>query len=230
MGDDLHMRTQAATNLLVRTCCRTSRRCRGLPRQGSRDFLAGNHLFFLTLAMAAARRSPRGRSRCEGSSMVTTMARNGTTFGIRLAGSDRWFVTASPPVGEALYYSGYGPDDAAPDIGDSAVLELVGLGGPAARRRRRSRRSSAARWPTPPRATEDFRRICVGASSRFTLPTLGFRGTPVGVDVRKVVELGITPKVTTGILRALGGAGRSAPASPRRPSPASARRCSTSPV
>ena len=57
-------------------------------------------------------------------------------------------------------------------------------------------------------ATEDFARICVGRSSRFTLPTVDFAGTPVGVDVRKVVELGIRPKVTTGILHGHDGSGQ----------------------
>ena len=37
---------------------------------------------------------------------------------------------------------------------------------------------------------------------------MGFVGTPVGVDVRKVVELGITPKVTTGILHIDSGIGQ----------------------
>jgi len=61
------------------------------------------------------------------------MARNGTTFGIRLAGTgNRWFVGEAPPVEDALFHSGFGPEDGAPDIGDSAVLELIGLGGAAA--------------------------------------------------------------------------------------------------
>ncbi|MDD7919007.1 DUF1116 domain-containing protein [Actinomycetospora callitridis] len=208
MGDDLHMRTQAATNLLVRTWLPHIAALPEDSRQGFADFLGGNHLFFLTLAMGAARALTAWAGQVTGSSIVTTMSRNGTTFGIRLAGSDRWYVTDSPPVGEALYYSGYGPDDAAPDIGDSAVLELVGLGGPAAGNSPAVAAFLGGSMADAARATEVFRRICVGASSRFTLPALGFSGTPVGVDVRAVVELGITPKVTTGILAAHSGVGQ----------------------
>ncbi len=132
MGDDLHMRTQAATNLLVRTWLPQLAELPDQQRGGMARFLSGNHLFFLTLAMAAAKALTLWAEEVSGSSIITTMSRNGTTFGIKLAGSPEWHITAAPPITDALYYSGYGPEDAAPDIGDSAVLELVGLGGPAA--------------------------------------------------------------------------------------------------
>ena len=208
MGDDLHMRTQAATNLLTRSWLP---QIAGLPdpqRSRFAGYLGGNHLFFLTLAMAAAKSLTLWAGEVTGSTTVTSMARNGTTFGIRIAGSDRWYVTDAPPVGEALYYSGYGPEDGAPDIGDSAVLELVGLGGPAAGNSPAVAAFLGGTMADAAAATEAFRRICVGASSRFTLPALGFTGSPVGVDVRLVVGTGVTPKVNTGILAAHTGAGQ----------------------
>lgn len=208
MGDDLHMRTQATTNLLVRTLLP---RIAELPDAGRVEFagyLSGNHLFFLNLAMAAARSLTLWAEQVPGSSIVTSMVRNGTTFGIRVAGSDTWHITDAPPVGEALYYSGYGPEDAAPDIGDSAVLELVGLGGPAAAGSPAVAAFLGGTMADAAEATEAFREICVAASSRFTLPILGFRGTPLGVDVRRVVESGITPKINTGILHASAGTGQ----------------------
>jgi hypothetical protein len=33
----------------------------------------------------------------------------------------------------------------------------------------------------------------------FTIPALNFRGTPLGIDVRKVMETGILPQINTGI-------------------------------
>lgn len=208
MGDDVHMRTQATTNLLVRTWLP---QLAALPEPGRVElarFLAGNHLFFLTLAMAAARSLTAWAGQVPGSSIVTTMSRNGTDYGVRLAGSDDWFITGSPPVGDALYYSGYGPSDAAPDIGDSALLELVGLGGPAAGGSPAVASFLGGTMAAAAAATDDFARICAGRSSRFTLPPMNFVGTPLGVDVRRVVELGITPKVTTGILHAGSGVGQ----------------------
>lgn len=208
MGDDLHMRTQATTNLLIRHWLP---QLAELPEPGRVElarFLSGNHLFFLTLAMGAARSLTAWAGQVPGSSIVTTMSRNGTTFGIRLAGSDDWYVTDAPPVADALYYSGYGPDDAAPDIGDSAVLELVGLGGPAAGGSPAVAAFLGGSMADGAAATEQFRQICASRSSRFTLPPLGFAGTPLGVDVRQVVELGVTPTVNTGILHASSGAGQ----------------------
>ncbi|HVL85978.1 MAG TPA: DUF1116 domain-containing protein [Pseudonocardia sp.] len=208
MGDDLHMRTQAATNLLTRTWLPHIAALPDALRVPFARFLGGNHLFFLTVAMAAAKSLQLWAEQVPGGSIVTTMARNGTTFGIKLAGSDTWHVCPAPPVGEALYNAGHGPDTAAPDIGDSAVLELTGLGGPAAGNSPAVAAFLGGTMADAAAATEGFRAICAGTSSRFTLPAMGFTGTPLGVDARKVVELGITPKVTTGILHASDGSGQ----------------------
>ena len=208
MGDDLHMRTQATTNLFVRAILPQLVGLEAPRRAELARFLAGNHLFFLNLAMAAAKSLTMWAQQVEGSSVVTTMARNGTTYGIRLPGSDEWFITASPPVGSAMYYSGYGPEQAAPDIGDSAVLELIGLGGSAAAASPAVAAFVGGTMADAIATTEEVDRIAAGRSSRFKLPTLDYRGTPVGIDVRKVVELGITPKVNTGILHASEGTGQ----------------------
>ncbi|MGH3768247.1 MAG: DUF1116 domain-containing protein [Pseudonocardiaceae bacterium] len=208
MGDDLHMRTQAATNLLIRSWLSPLAELPEQQRGAMARFLSGNHLFFLTLAMAAAKALTLWAEQVSGSSIVTTMSRNGTTFGIKLAGSPEWHITDAPPITDALYYSGYGPQDAAPDIGDSAVLELVGLGGPAAAGSPAVAAFLGGSMADARRATEAFEQICAGTSSRFTLPPLDFSGTPVGVDVRRVVELGITPQITTGILHSSSGTGQ----------------------
>lgn len=208
MGDDLHMRTQAATNLLTRTWLPQITVLPEAVRAPFGAYLAGNHLFFLNLAMAAAKSLQLWAEQVQGSSIVTTMSRNGTTFGIKLAGSPDWHVTEAPPVGEALYYSGYGPETSARDIGDSAVLELTGMGGPAAGGSAAVAAFLGGTMADAAAATEAFQAITAGTSSRFTLPPMGFIGTPLGVDVRKVVELSITPKVTTGILHISSGIGQ----------------------
>ena len=143
-----------------------------------------------------------------GSSIVVGMARNGTTFGVRLPGSDEWYLAPSPPVGHALYYSGQGPETSAPDIGDSALLELVGLGGPAAAGSPAVAGFVGGTMADAIRLTTDMDRICTGRSSRFKLALLDFRGTPIAVDVRRVVETGITPRINTGILHVSDGSGQ----------------------
>ncbi|WP_205315644.1 DUF1116 domain-containing protein [Nonomuraea lactucae] len=206
MGDDVHMRVQASTNLLLRSM---------LPEIAALDdavplaaYLSANHLFFLTLAMASAKALTLSAERVPGSSIVTTMARNGTTYGVRLAGDRRWFVADSPPVEAALFHAGYGPGDGAPDIGDSAVLELVGLGGAATAGSPAVAAFLGGSMADAARVTGDMRRICVAESTRFKLPAMDFRGTPLGVDVRKVVETGITPRVNTGVLHVRDGSGQ----------------------
>ena len=114
----------------------------------------------------------------------------------------------SPPIQDALYYPGQGPETSAPDIGDSAVLELVGLGGPAAANSPAVAGFLGGRMADAIAATHSMQRICVGESNRFRLPILDHVGTPVGVDVRQVVELGITPAVNTGIIHVSDGSGQ----------------------
>ena len=124
MGDDGHMRTQASTNLLIRTLLPALAAQDDPRREAVARFLATNHLFFLNVAMAAAKATADWAGAVPGSSIVTGMARNGTAFGIRLAGIDTWFLAPAPPVEKALFHPGYGPADANPD------LRLVATSGP----------------------------------------------------------------------------------------------------
>lgn len=209
MGDDVHMRVQATTNLLLRDLLPHLVRASSARIGEVADFLSTNHLMFLNVAMAAARALTEWAGQVPDSSIVTSMARNGTTYGIRLGGqSKRWFIAPSPPVQEALYYPGQGPDTSAPDIGDSAVLELVGLGGAAAANSPAVAGFLGGRMADALAVTEDMRRICSGVSSRLRLPVLDNVGTPLGVDVRLVVETSITPAVNTGIVHVSDGSGQ----------------------
>ena len=209
MGDDVHLRVQATTNLLLRDLFPHFVRSTHPDAVEVADFLSANHLMFLNVAMAAAKSLVMWAGDVPNSSVVTTMARNGATYGIRLPGQDdRWFITDSPPVQDALYYPGQGPETSAPDIGDSAVLELVGLGGPAAANSPAVAGFLGGHMSDAIAATRNMQKICAGESSRFRLPILDHVGTPVGVDVRKVVELGITPAVNTGIVHASDGSGQ----------------------
>ena len=208
MGDDVHIRTQASTNLFIRNLLPHLMNLADPRRIDLATWLASNHLFFLTAAMGAACAVTGSAMSVTGSSIVTTMSRNGTDFGIRVAGSDTWYLCPAPPIGQALYYAGQGPETAAKDMGDSAVLELVGLGGPAAGGSPSVAAFVGGTMNDALATTEEMDLICAGRSSRFKIPMLDFRGTPVGVDIRKVVELGITPKVTTGILHVSDGSGQ----------------------
>ncbi|MCY4664185.1 MAG: DUF1116 domain-containing protein, partial [Acidimicrobiaceae bacterium] len=209
MGDDVHMRVQATTNLLLRDLLPRLVRSSSARIGEVADFLSTNHLMFLNIAMAGARALTEWAGQVPGSSIVTSMARNGTTYGVRLAGcSERWHIAPSPPVQDALYYPGQGPDTSAPDIGDSAVLELVGLGGAAAANSPAVAGFLGGRMADAAAVTAAMRRICAGTSTRLRLPVLDNAGTPLGVDVRRVVENSITPAVNTGIVHISDGSGQ----------------------
>jgi hypothetical protein len=175
MGDELHMRSQATGNLLIRELAPSLAVVGG--EQAAR-FIAGNHHFFLNLTMAASKCASLA-SATPGSSIVSLMSRNGTDVGIQLAGMPgRWFVAPAADVGEALLREGNEPEDAAKDIGDSAVIECIGLGG-----------------------------MAVAAAPAVAAEERGV-ATPVGIDARMVVDLGITPQITTGVLHASAGSGQ----------------------
>ncbi len=206
MGDELHMRSQAATNLLWR------RLLPAFAAEGGEEVaaaLTANHLFFLNLAMAAAKCASMAAAGTEGSTVATLMARNGTDMALQLAGlPDRWFTAPAAPVQDALLREGFAPEDAALDIGDSAVLECVGLGGMAVAAAPAVAAFFGGGAADAAARSRLMGEICAGRSARFTLPALDHAGSPVGIDARLVVELGIAPQITTGVLHAARDAGQ----------------------
>jgi hypothetical protein len=173
------------------------------------QFLGDNALSVLNPVMAACKAMTDAAHGIEGSTIVTTMARNGTDFGIRVSGlgEKQWFTApAEIPIG--LFFSGFTQDDANPDIGDSAITETAGIGGFAM--------ATAPAIVTfvggTPRdainATLEMYEIAFAESRFFTMPALDFRGTPTGIDLRKVVELGIAPRINTGIAHKNAGVGQ----------------------
>ena len=206
MGDELHMRSQATTNLLWR------RLLPAFAAEGGEDVaaaLTANHLFFLNLVMAAAKCASLAAAGATGSTLVTLMSRNGTDMGLQLAGlPGRWFTAPAAPVQDALLREGFAPDDAALDIGDSAVLECIGLGGMAVAAAPAVAAFFGGGAADAAARSRLMGEICAGRSARFTLPALDHAGSPVGIDARLVVELGVAPQITTGVLHATQGAGQ----------------------
>lgn len=210
MGDEVHNRNAAATGLLIKRLLPALLECElPLPQiQRCVAFITGNDHFFLNLSMAACKSMMDAAANVPFSSMVTVMARNGVNFGIRLSGTgDIWFQAPANPV-EGLFFPGYGVDDAAADLGDSAITETAGVGGFAMA-------SSPAIVKfvggTPEDATHNSRRmqkITLGSNPAFTLPALNFSPTAAGIDARKVADRGILPVINTGIAHRLAGIGQ----------------------
>jgi hypothetical protein len=211
MGDEMHQRNTAASSLLARALFPHLARTAADPAALARlaEFSAGNDQFFLNLAMAAGKASTDPCLGVPGSTLVVTMARNGTDFGIRVAGlPDRWF-TAPVEMPQGLYFPGFGPEDANPDMGDSAIVETIGLGAFAmAASPAVVRFVGAGGFQDALRISAEMAEICLGEHPHFRVPTLDERGTPVGIDIRRVVETGIAPLINTGIAGKIPGTGQ----------------------
>jgi hypothetical protein len=173
------------------------------------QFLGDNALSVLNPVMAACKAMTDAAHGVECSTIVTTMARNGTDFGIRVSGlgENQWFTApAEIPIG--LFFSGFTQEDANPDIGDSAITETAGIGGFAMATAPAIVTFVGGTPKDAMNATLEMYEITFSESKFFTMPSLDFRGTPTGIDLRKVVELGITPRINTGIAHKNAGVGQ----------------------
>ena len=210
MGDEGHNRNKAGSLLFLKWLAPLVAKV----AQDSRlehdvlKFIGDNALSVLNPVMAACKAMADAAHGHEGSTLVSTMARNGTDFGIRVSGlGGRWF-TAPCETPRGLWFPGFTAADANPDIGDSTITETAGVGA-----------FAMAAAPaivtfvgsTPKDATVmtlEMYEITIAEHKHFTIPTLDFRGTPTGIDIRKVVETGITPRINTGIAHKQAGVGQ----------------------
>lgn len=210
MGDEVHNRNRAGTSLLIRALVpyliqvdypqADIKRCL--------EFINSNDHFFLNLSMPAVKAMLEAAHGVPKSSIVTIMARNGTEFGIKVSGLGNQWFTGPAQIVKGLYFPGRSEEDGNPDIGDSAITETSGVGGFA----------MAAAIPivqfvggTPEdaiRFSEKMYSITTTESKHFNIPILNFRGTPTGIDIRKVVETGILPQINTGIAHKDPGVGQ----------------------
>ncbi len=210
MGDEGHNRNKAGTSLLIRELAPYIVKTKFSDEEKSEvlKFMHSNDHFFLNLTMPAAKSTLEPLKDIEYCSLVYTMARNGTEFGIRVASlGNRWF-TAPAEIIDGLYFPGYSTEDANPDIGDSAITETLGIGGFA----------MATAIPivqfvggTPEDALNYSRsmyEITETESNSYKIPILNFRGSPTGIDIRKVLETNILPIINTGIAHKNAGVGQ----------------------
>jgi hypothetical protein len=201
MGDELHNRNRAASSLFVREVVPPLLEA-GIDPGDLADvvrFVNGNEHFFLNLGMPAAKSALDPARDLPGSSVVVAMARNGTDFGIQVSGTgDRWF-TGPAQVPDGLFLGDYGPEDANPDIGDSTITETAGYGGFAMAAAPAIVRFVGGEAGDALDATRAMYAITLGEHPHFQIPILEFRGTPVGIDVTRVVRTGVVPFVNTGI-------------------------------
>ena len=210
MGDEGHNRNRAGSLLALRELL-PSLIAADAPTADVAEavrFAGADEHFFLNLGMPACKLATDAARDVPGSTMVVAMSRNGTDFGIQTSGTgDQWFTgPANTPVG--LFLGAYGPADANPDIGDSAITETAGLGGFAMAAAPAIVRFVGGDVGAALRTTRTMYEITLGEHPAYQVPILEFRGTPTGIDVTKVVRTGILPQINTGMAGAVAGTGQ----------------------
>ena len=210
MGDEGHNRNKAGSLLYLKLLAPLIARVAEDRAQEEEvlTFLGDNALSVLNPVMAACKAMADAAHGIEGCTLISTMARNGTDFGIRVSGlGGRWF-TAPAQTPDGLYFTGFTSADANPDIGDSTITETAGIGAFAMAAAPAIVSFVSGTPKDALTATLEMYEITAGEHPHFTIPALDFRGTPVGIDLRKVVELGLTPRVNTGIAHREAGVGQ----------------------
>jgi hypothetical protein len=209
MGDEVHNRHKASNPLLI------AKLAPHLVAVGEREqvvqalrFIDEASQFVLNMVMAGCKGILDAANGIPGATIVTTIARNGYETGIRVSGTgDRWFTAPAPHI-KGVYFPGFGPDDANPDMGDSAITETIGLGSLAMAGAPAVVQIVGGTPAFAIETTMNMYEITVAENKTFKMPTLNFRGTPLGIDIRKVIETGITPVINTGISCKRAGVGQ----------------------
>ncbi|MDH3511813.1 MAG: DUF1116 domain-containing protein [Gammaproteobacteria bacterium] len=208
MGDECHNRNSAGSALLflamtpslIRSCPASTVLTECI------EYLASADQFSLCISMAAAKVSANAAKGVPYSTIVTAMARNGVEFGIKVSGLDeQWFTGPANRI-EGLYFSSEWSDkDSVPDLGDSAIMETVGLGGHVQAAAPALQQFVGGSMARAIELTEEMRQITCGVDDAYRIPNLDFAAAPVGTDIRKVVQTGVTPVIDTAIAHKKGG-------------------------
>jgi hypothetical protein len=209
MGDECHNRNLASTSVFVTKILSALIKAKIENKLAAEvsNFLVRNDHFFLNLSMAACKVTMDAAHGIKNSTLITTMARNGTDFGIRISGLDDWFTAKSQEV-DGLYFAGYNSSHANPDIGDSSITETCGLGGFAMAAAPAIVQFVGANPSLAIQYTKEMYNITLAKNPTYTIPILNFLGTPTGVDLRKVLLTGILPVINTGIAHKSPGVGQ----------------------
>lgn len=211
MGDEAHARSAACSSLLLQRLYPLLLKT-GLDKRTILEvveFIISNNHFFLNLTLTACKVTADAAHGVKNSTIVTGMSRNGVDFALRVGGvADRWFISETAPMDEAIYYSGYSPEDAAGDIGDSAIIETVGLGGMVIGAAPTISSFVGGTMQDSLQAMKSMKSICQGVNPKFAPAAVDFMSAPVGIDIRKVIKTGVAPIIDTGVIHKSSGVGQ----------------------
>jgi hypothetical protein len=209
MGDELHSRNTAAALLFLRelvpsllavaSSSGSDRVTRAVKA------MSDDQYFFLRLSMAAAKATADAARGIETASVVTAMAFNCRGFAIRVSGlGDAWFEGPHASV-EAKLFEGHTEDEITWMGGESIITETIGLGGFAQAAAPALQTYQGGSYEAMAARNRALYQITVGENPDYLIPALGYRGTPTGIDIFKVLESQVLPVMDVGIAGRNGG-------------------------
>jgi len=208
MGDELHSRNAAASLLFTRELLPA---LMAMTREGHPKVvdtalhIADNDYFFLRLSMAAAKATADAAVGIPYSTVVTAMAFSCTGFSIRVSSTGNQWFTGPPPLTQGRLFPGHTEDEITWMGGESPITETIGLGGfaQACAFPLQNYQGGSARIMMD--RNEEMYTITVGENPDYAIPVFDFRGTPTGIDIRKVLQTGILPLMDVGLAGRDGG-------------------------
>jgi hypothetical protein len=209
-GDECHNRNKASNNLFVNQIAPWMVRC-GFPREDiaqALTFMAGNDHFFLNLSMGNSKATMDTIHDIEYCSIVSCMSTNGYQLGVQVSGSGRQWFTAPSPYAKGNYFEGYNESDASNVMGDSYISEACGIGAFAMGASLGIGQFIGINIKQAQDYSLEMYDITVSEHELFKIPTFDFRGTPLGIDIRKVISSGRLPVINTGIANKKPGIGQ----------------------
>ena len=211
MGDELHGSFDATRgvfmNWILPHIVRTDFPKETLGQVG--DYFMGNggRWFCGNLMMGCCKVMMDAAKGVKYSTVVTAMSRNGVEFGVKVSGlGDSWYTG---PAGEiqGFLFPGFTNADKAPDIGDSAISESRGFGGTALSASPSQAKLFGGGLQEAVQHTKAMQKVSIAEDPLFRISYLDLVGVPVGIDIRKVVEMNTVPRIDTGIAHKDGGHG-----------------------
>ena len=208
MGDELHSRNTAAALLFLREIALDVIDMAGEDSAAVKqalEALTADHYFFLRLSMAAAKATADAAHGIEGSSVVTAMGFSCREFAIRVSGlGDEWFTGPHAQV-RAKLFEGHDESEIAWMGGESPIVETIGLGGFAQAAAFPLQRYQGGSAEAMVERNLELYGITVGENTHYHIPYLGYRGSPTGIDVFRVLDTGVLPAMDIGVAGRDGG-------------------------
>ncbi|WP_309493165.1 DUF1116 domain-containing protein [Candidatus Hecatella orcuttiae] len=210
-GDECHNRNKSATAIFFKTITPPLVRSNIERETLARvlDFIGGNDHFFLNLSMASSKATMDPAQGINYSTVVTAITTNGVELGIRVSGlGNRWFTAPAPVQSSGKIFQGFRLEDANPVVGDSYISEPAGIGGFAMAASPAIAEFVGGSPSFGVQSTKQMYRITVAKHRDYRIPYLDYEGTPLGIDIRKVLRTGITPVINTGLAHRSPGIGQ----------------------